>query len=1392
MRRHINILSLLVLLISAMSANPVFANDNKQFAVYNYRNDNHFNAFLNHDIDSITFSCIDTLGIEHDEVVVQEVWTPDSVFRIPLSAIDSLAFRAPAPKVRDGLFYLRDYHADRTLGVDSLTVYFSTSISNDSLPSVGQVMVTDTDRGPFEEGFAGRVAGVTRHSDRIEVVCEAASVHDVFERLVVVGTAVSDLSEYKLRRKSSNLKGYWDEFEAGDAIREIEVPGEWECSFLDIFTVKTEDPVVECRYYVLVNPWDYYIDADVYIHHNNLTYSFTFDWDKIRKYGKEYAEVKKVWEMLKDGDIDKIQAAEAELEEKAWEKKFKVPFKAGLFNFSIEFGAFIKPLAVNLKLSYVDKTSAFQHIGLRLNGYMNELAYLAAVANSSSLSEALSLEHHNVEGAHTFTQFPSKSVSWDLKIDGSVSTGIFAKFNVSFISKHLIRASVGAEGGVKLSGTLDLKLKDSDYEEPSFYSFIKDTNIDAKLYVKFNAEAGALPFSLLKLAWEKEKALLEGNFYFVPSFTKPALTTDIMSWGNNRMNNETFLTTVSRDLFPLLSCYPGLGFYSKLGDKWDYEEALYYDPNNPYRYEIHLNENLDREVGLSAYGVGLKGGDTYRCYPIFNMFGFTFMGAPYTEFTYPKPLSVENPSLMLLKNDSRLVRIIGGWGDYDMTCDKPDVIRAELQTSGNFTQVKITALKSGTATITVRDPRSIESTTIAVKVLGEVEDGTAITVSTEDLEYGPLAYGMKETKSFTVTNHGTVDLQFFVRNGNKGFSVEEEETPQSLQPGASKAFNVKAMGVGKGHYRHGVLYIYSNATQFPVAVGLKVTGDSLQAQYVDLGLSVKWAAFNLGAIEPCDANAGEYFAWGETDSKSSYSWENYSHCDGTGESCHALGDISGTDNDAAQYHWGKGWRIPTEDEFRELQGQCTWTWDETGFYKGYWVKGPNGNRIFLEAAGCNEGTEPADVNLRGIYYTSTPSKTNSQASYMLIFGTESNVVNPGYRYVGASIRPVYSEESADTTIIIDEHENDYVDLDLPSGTLWATINVGASAPEELGCSFAWGESTPKDLYDWSTYKWCNGDYNNLTKYCTLSNYGIVDNKIELDPEDDAARKNWGAAWKMPTYEQFKELTNQDNCSFQWVTKNGVKGKLITSKRNGASLFLPAVMFWSSSLITDEPSRAYALGVYQWYFVDQRLSRERGQYVRAVRVKQKEEHEYVDLGLPSGTLWATMNIGATSPEDYGDYFSWGDTSPKNYYDWSTCNWCDGVFSFTKYNDTDGKTELDPEDDAATANWGAMWHMPSKEQIIELIDNCTCLWTEKNGVKGQLLISKINGASLFFPAGGNAGGGSHYNVGTKGWFLSRTIEGWFAYSLQITSSGANLDHYGRRELGFPVRAVRVSQK
>ena len=162
--------------------------------------------------------------------------------------------------------------------------------------------------------------------------------------------------------------------------------------------------------------------------------------------------------------------------------------------------------------------------------------------------------------------------------------------------------------------------------------------------------------------------------------------------------------------------------------------------------------------------------------------------------------------------------------------------------------------------------------------------------------------------------------------------------------------------------------------------------------------------------------------------------------------------------------------------------------------------------------------------------------------------------------------------------------HEYVDLGLPSGTKWATCNVGATTPEEAGNCYAWGETEPKTTYDWSTYKWCNGSYDTLTKYNTDAKYGTVDNKTVLDPEDDAARANWGGAWRMPTDEEWTEL--RKNCEWTWTSDyngTGVAGRIVTSNINGNSIFLPAAggrfddvldvagiygYYWSSSLYTD--------------------------------------------------------------------------------------------------------------------------------------------------------------------------------------------------------------------------------
>ena len=150
--------------------------------------------------------------------------------------------------------------------------------------------------------------------------------------------------------------------------------------------------------------------------------------------------------------------------------------------------------------------------------------------------------------------------------------------------------------------------------------------------------------------------------------------------------------------------------------------------------------------------------------------------------------------------------------------------------------------------------------------------------------------------------------------------------------------------------------------------------------------------------------------------------------------------------------------------------------------------------------------------------------------------------------------------------LVVEEEHEWVDLGLPSGTLWATCNVGASSPEELGSYFAWGETATKDFYDWSTYKWCNNNYMKMTKYCTVSNYGndgFVDNKTELDFEDDAAYVNWGPSWRIPSYEQFEELCT--SCTSLWTQHNGVNGLMFTGP-NGNNLFLPATgMLWGKGL-----------------------------------------------------------------------------------------------------------------------------------------------------------------------------------------------------------------------------------
>ena len=190
---------------------------------------------------------------------------------------------------------------------------------------------------------------------------------------------------------------------------------------------------------------------------------------------------------------------------------------------------------------------------------------------------------------------------------------------------------------------------------------------------------------------------------------------------------------------------------------------------------------------------------------------------------------------------------------------------------------------------------------------------------------------------------------------------------------------------------------------------------------------------------------------------------------------------------------------------------------------------------------------------------------------------------------------------------------------------------------------------------------------------------------------------------------------------------------------------------------------------------------------------------VDLGLPSGLKWASSNVGATTPAEYGDYYAWGETAPKTDYSWTTYKHANGAYnkltkyciyaSMGNYGFTDGKTVLEPEDDAAHVNWGGSWRMPTDAEWTELREQCTWTWTTQNGVNGYLVSSKTNSNSVFLPAAGYRYSTALLKAGSLGDYWSSSLgtdDPGIAWSIYLISDFVSRNYYNRF-YGFSVRPV-----
>ena len=368
--------------------------------------------------------------------------------------------------------------------------------------------------------------------------------------------------------------------------------------------------------------------------------------------------------------------------------------------------------------------------------------------------------------------------------------------------------------------------------------------------------------------------------------------------------------------------------------------------------------------------------------------------------------------------------------------------------------------------------------------------------------------------------------------------------PQAFSNGWSLTFETSGGEIGR-YDKEGSAKFYRAESK---NASNRDEGITFQTLYVDMGDGVMWATMNVGASTPDEY--GDYFAWAETEPKSNYSWSTYSY--GTEES---LTKYNSTDSltvlqpedDAATVNWGGDWRTPTTEEWTWLYDNCTWVWQYNP--NGYIVTSKvNGNSIFIPAAGYY--WEQYNYNYKGYYWSSDISSSSLSEAYIRMFDVGSNTATTSARSVGRSVRPVRGQSAAER----------YVELG--PGVRWAKMNIGAGSPEESGNYYAWGETVPKDEYTNTNYAF--GTYRALTKYVNNSEYGTVDGRTTLLPQDDAATAAWGGDWRTPTSEEWNWLNNSANCTMTEETVNGVSGfryTSVVSGYEGNSVFIPKAGYY---------------------------------------------------------------------------------------------------------------------------------------------------------------------------------------------------------------------------------------
>lgn len=464
-----------------------------QQAFYVYRNDGMINGFITSDIDSMQCSRLDMDSLLHADFQVQEIYTPDSIYRIPLTVIDSISFVTPEPVYQPGVVQIDKSWYPYLIAATDSSLTFSKDVPSELLPAIGQVVVTDRYEEPLSTGFSGRVVSVEQTEDGILCVFEGVGLCDIYERLLVADKAESYNGEDEPAaiRTKGFAYGFGKKFRL-PPLCTLEVP------LKELFDIEEGDDLTIIG--TLTDP-SLVIDYFICVGEPNI---------------KDYVKFK-IW-FKSEGEMEAKIATSASLAPDPI-TVLPIPIKVWGIDGHLDLGLFFKLSGeVNAQGSfpfYIDWTEGFEY------------------------SEDKGLKRLNDRG----NTFDWKEPQWALNLDGSVFAGVSAKFYAGLLSTKAANVDVTACFGPELAASFTLASQDEGIGiSDSMYELLQDTKVTSSL--KLNIEPG-YQIGLTKrktFGFNVSFSFLETERPLVPRISNPV-------WTPESENTGSLTADVSEDSF---------------------------------------------------------------------------------------------------------------------------------------------------------------------------------------------------------------------------------------------------------------------------------------------------------------------------------------------------------------------------------------------------------------------------------------------------------------------------------------------------------------------------------------------------------------------------------------------------------------------------------------------------------------------------------------------------------------------------------------------------------------------------------------------------------------------------------------------------------------------------